>query len=674
MMKKLRNLRSNLAFNIISAIVLLLLVFSLIVSTIGYVSFTNALKREYAQTTFHMADTAATLVNGDRIDGYLAEGGTSADYRQSKAYLDEYCEKMQVSIVYVIKVDTTDYRRFTSVFNSVGKDTGYTPWEIGYQQDTTNDEYVQIYRDLYSGSLAYGTVYRTKNLNGAPPHITTLAPIKNAQGDVVALMCIQRPMEELREATRPYLINIAISTVLLSLVVALSSVIYIRKEFVRPLRRVTDEAHRFATENTKGEDFGAISKINEISDLAHSIDIMEVDMLRYIENLTAVTAEKERIGAELNVAKIIQENSIPNIFPAFPERNEFDVYASMTPAKEVGGDFYNFFLIDDDHLAMVIGDVSGKGIPAALFMMVINILITDRTHMGGTPAEILTSVNDSICEHNKADMFVTLWLGILEISSGKLTAANAGHDDPAVYRKGEGFEILKSKHGLVVGAMSGIKYKDFAIQLNQGDKIFLYTDGVPEATNSASKMFTLENTVKSLNEAKEQSPQGVLEHIKNSVDAFVGDAPQFDDLTMLCLELKDKDENTLTVDATTDNLQQVMNFVDGILAKNGASVKTQMQIDLAVEEIYVNIANYAYGDSVGKAEISVACHGGEITITFKDSGKPYNPLEKPDPDITLSADEREIGGLGIFLTKKNMDSVSYEYQDGFNILSMTKQI
>lgn len=674
MMKKLQKLRSNLAINIISAVVLLLLIFSLIVSTIGYVSFTNALKREYAETTFHIADTAATLVNGDRIDDYLAEGGTSADYQQSKERLDIYCEKMQVSIVYVIKVDTTDYKRFTSIFNSVGEDTGYTPWEIGYQQDTTNEEYAQIYHDIYSGSLAYGTVYRTKNLNGAPPHITTLAPINNSQGEVVALMCIQRPMEELIEATRPYLINIGISTLLLSLMVAFTSVIYLRKEFVSPLRRVTDEAHRFATENTKGEDFGDISKINEILDLAHSIDIMEVDMLRYIENLTSVTADKERIGAELNVAKIIQENSIPNIFPAFPGRNEFDVYASMTPAKEVGGDFYNFFLIDDDHLAMVIGDVSGKGIPASLFMMLTNILITDRMHQDTTPAAILTSVNESICEHNKADMFVTLWLGVLEISTGKIIAANAGHDDPAIYRKGERFEIVKSKHGLVVGAMSGIQYKNFEIQLNKGDKIFLYTDGVPEATNSDNKLFTLESMVKSLNDAKAQGPQGVLEHIKNSVDAFVGDAPQFDDLTMLCLELKDKDENTLTVDATTDNLQQVTDFVDGILEANGASMKTLMQIDLAVEEIYVNIANYAYGESVGKAEITAAYNDGTITIIFKDSGTPYNPLEKPDPDITLSADEREIGGLGVFLTKKNMDTVSYQYENGYNIFTMTKRI
>ena len=673
-MKKIQKLRSSLAFNIISSVVLLLLVFSWIVSVIGYVSFTNAFKREYSNTTASMANTAALVVNGEHIDDYLADGGQSEEYQQTKQYLDAFCEKMDVSIVYVIKVDTTDYGRFTSVFNSVGEDTPYTPWEIGYQQDATNEEYVEIYRDIYENDLAYGTVYRTTKLNGAPPHITTLAPLKNSQGEVVSLMCIQRPMEELRNARRPYLINIAISTVILSVMVALTSAFYIRKEFVNPMKRVSSETSRFALENKKGDELGNVSKIEEISTLARSIDKMEDDMLAYIDNLTAVTSEKERIGAELNIAKTIQENSIPNIFPAFPHRKDFDVYASMTPAKEVGGDFYNFFLVDEDHLAMVMADVSGKGIPAALFMMVTNILISDRTHMGGTPAEILTFVNDSICDHNQADMFVTVWLGILEISTGKIIAANAGHDDPAVYRKGGQFEIVKNKHSLVVGAMSGIKYKDFEIQLNKGDKIFLYTDGLPEATDKDEKMFTLDGMVQALNKFKDETPQNILDGINGCVNEFVGDAPQFDDLTMLCLELKGNEGNTLTVDATTENLQQVMDFVDGVLEENGCSVKMQMQIDLSVEEIYVNIANYAYGDGVGKAEISADCSDGEITITFKDSGVPYNPLEKEDPDITLSADEREVGGLGIFLTKKNMDSVSYEYKDGYNILTMTKKI
>ncbi|MBE6835456.1 MAG: serine/threonine protein phosphatase [Ruminococcaceae bacterium] len=400
-----------------------------------------------------------------------------------------------------------------------------------------------------------------------------------------------------------------------------------------------------------------------------------VTIITYTEKQRGLVVEKGRLQSELDIAKTIQENSIPNIFPAFPEREEFDIYASMTPAKEVGGDFYNFFLIDDDHIAMVIADVSGKGIPAALFMMVTNILISDRTRMGGTPAEILTFVNNNLCEHNKADMFVTAWLGILEISTGKLTAANAGHDDPAVYRKNGKFEIVKNKHGLVIGAMAGVKYRDFEIQLNEGDKLFLFTDGVPEATDKDNNMFGFERMLSSLNNSSDKNPKGVLDGINEAVASFVGDAPQFDDLTMMCIELKERNKmKTLTVEATNENLTAVNDFIDGFLEENGCPPKAQMQIDLSVEEIYVNIANYAYGEGTGKAEISVDNSNGEVTVIFKDSGVPYNPLEKEDPDISLSADEREIGGLGIFLTKKNMDFVSYEYVDGKNVFTMKKNI
>ena len=261
-------------------------------------------------------------------------------------------------------------------------------------------------------------------------------------------------------------------------------------------------------------------------------------MLRYMENLTKATAEKERIAADLSLASTIQENSVPNVFPAFPDRKDFDIYASMTPAKEVGGDFYNFFLIDDDHLAFVIGDVSGKGIPAALFMMVTNILISDRAHMGGTPGEILTYVNRNICAHNPADMFVTLWLGMIELSTGKVIAANAGHDDAAVCRRDGTFELYKTRHGFVAGGMDGVQYRDFELQLDPGDKLFLYTDGVPEATRADNAMFGMERMLDALNAHRAGTPQQILEGVHASVNAFVGDAPQFDDLTMLCFERK----------------------------------------------------------------------------------------------------------------------------------------
>ena len=239
---------------------------------------------------------------------------------------------------------------------------------------------------------------------------------------------------------------------------------------------------------------------------------------------------------ELNMATQIQASMLPNIFPAFPERSEFDIHASMTPAKEVGGDFYDLFMTDDDHLAMVIADVSGKGIPAALFMMSTKILINDHTTMGGSPAEILERVNQKIYATNDAHMFVTVWLGILEISTGKLTTANAGHEYPFLNLNGN-YEIFKDKHGLAVGAAQKSKYKDHEIMLKKGDSLFVYTDGVAEATNANNQLFGTDRTLEALNALPgDISQEEVLKGVRNAVDVFVKEAPQFDDLTMLGLK------------------------------------------------------------------------------------------------------------------------------------------
>lgn len=540
MKQKKGKLRSNLAFNIIAAVVLMLFLFGAVVSTHGYIRFTTAFKNEYSISTYHMADTATTLLNGDHLEAYLA-GENTEEYLHSKEYLDAYCKKMSVSLVYVIAVDRSDYGRFVSVFNSVDNsvdDSKYTPWELGYKRDTTNDEYRTKYQRLYEKQSDYETIYRLQVKDGVHPHITTMVPVKNAKGDVTGLLCIQRPMRELLNAMRPYLWNVAASTLFSILCITVFLAVFFRRQFVAPIRKVSEEASRFARENTKGQELMGISRYTEIANLAASVDTMETDMVRYLENLTAVTAEKERIGAELSLASTIQENSVPNIFPAFPDRTDFDIYASMTPAKEVGGDFYNFFLIDEDHLAMAIGDVSGKGIPASLFMMVTNILISDRTHMGGTPGEILTFVNENLCAHNKAEMFVTVWLGILELSTGRLTAANAGHEYPALKSPDGGFALLKDKHGFVLGGMAGMRYQEYEMILEPGAKLFVYTDGVPEATDGAQKMFGAERMLAALNQTPDASPERILRDVKQNVDAFVKDAEQFDDLTMLCVEYK----------------------------------------------------------------------------------------------------------------------------------------
>ena len=237
--------------------------------------------------------------------------------------------------------------------------------------------------------------------------------------------------------------------------------------------------------------------------------------------------------AELNMATVIQAGLLPSIFPAFPERPEFDIYASMDPAKEVGGDFYDFFMVDDDHLGMVIADVSGKGVPAALFMMSSKILINDHALMGGTPAEILARVNKQINSTNKANMFVTVWLGILELSTGKLITASAGHEFPMINVNGR-YELLKDKHGIAIGALPKAKYVNHEMTLKKGDSIFVYTDGVAEATDANNELFGTDRTLEALNALPEGlSQQEILKGVRKAVDAFVKEAPQFDDLTML---------------------------------------------------------------------------------------------------------------------------------------------
>ena len=258
--------------------------------------------------------------------------------------------------------------------------------------------------------------------------------------------------------------------------------------------------------------------------------------LRAARERQALALEKERIGAELALAARIQSSSLPKVFPPFPDRTEFDIYASMTPAREVGGDLYDFFLIDDDHLGMVIGDVTGKGVPASLFMMVAASLIRNAAMSGLSPARSLETVNTQILSRNPEEMFVTVWLGVLEISTGKLTAANAGHEYPALKRPGIPFELYKDRHGFVLGGMEGMRYREYELQLEPGARIFVYTDGLTEATNAAAELFGTDRVVEALQGCDDGSPGDIISSVKQAVDRFVGAAPQFDDLTMLCLQ------------------------------------------------------------------------------------------------------------------------------------------
>lgn len=279
---------------------------------------------------------------------------------------------------------------------------------------------------------------------------------------------------------------------------------------------------------------------DEIENLATAFNNMTSDLKHYIADLTSVTAERERIGAELGVATQIQESMLPNTFPAFPDYHEFDVHATMVPAKEVGGDFYDFYLVSERKLAIVMADVSGKGVPAALFMVITKILIQNFAQKGEQPADILRHTNHQLCKNNRASMFVTAWIALLDLDTGELTYANAGHTPPIISQQGQPFQYLPTDSGFILAGLENIEYQQSSLTLQSGDLLYLYTDGVTEASNLSDELYGEDRLLEKMNTYNTQSLPHLLEHIKIDIDAFVGDAPQHDDITMLALRFGQK--------------------------------------------------------------------------------------------------------------------------------------
>ena len=303
---------------------------------------------------------------------------------------------------------------------------------------------------------------------------------------------------------------------------------------VKPIRTLTEEVR-----SIEGDDLDFkwdLDTGDETQVLAESFRSMTERLKKYVSDIESITADRERIQTELSLATRIQAAMLPNIFPPFPNRSEFDIYAAMDPAREVGGDFYDFFLIDDDHLCLLIADVSGKGVPAALMMMASKITLQNLAMFGGSPADILNRTNAVICSNNNEDMFITVWLGILELSTGRLKAANAGHEYPVIKKPDGMFSLFRDNHGLVLGILDTVRYRDYELQLEPGTKIFLYTDGVPEATDKDLKLFGTDRMLDALNKDPGATPDEVLFNVRVAVDHFTEDAEQFDDLTMLCME------------------------------------------------------------------------------------------------------------------------------------------
>lgn len=383
---------------------------------------------------------------------------------------------------------------------------------------------------------------------------------------------------------------------------------------------------------------------------------------------------------ELGLATNIQKHMLPSIFPAFPDRKEFDVYAIMNPAKEVGGDFYDFFLIDETHLGLVIADVSDKGVPAALFMMASKIMVQNYAMMGLSPKEVLTKVNNQICSNNQDEMFVTVWLGILDLKTGTLTASNGGHEKPIIKKPNGQFEVLNDKHNLVVGFIANSPYTEYKIQLEKGSKLFVYTDGITECVGGEGQ-FGMDRLVQTLNKYKDLSSEEIAKNLLKDLEEYRGSMNQFDDITMLSFEYvgydDDDKKNHITIPAHIDSIYLGINPIISLLKDLEVDQKITYKMEVALEELLANVASYAYApEEEGKIQIEYELLESPkmISVTIKDKGKEFNPLEIDDPDISLSAKDRKIGGLGIFIVKNTMDEIKYERKNGQNILNIKKKI
>lgn len=360
-------------------------------------------------------------------------------------------------------------------------------------------------------------------------------------GKPVFYICLQYNWTEFHNELFDHMRNSLIAELIIVAVLNSLLMLFMYNKAISPLSKLKQSIEKYMDDKNSVSVVDKMDRIktrNEVGAVADRFSELAVEIDRYTKENLKLCSEKERIAAELDLAAKIQSNMIPQ---SFPNRPEFDLFAVMDPAKEVGGDFYDFFFIDEDHLALVIADVSGKGVPAALFMMSSKILLIDHTMMGGTPAEILDKINKQVCSNNTVRMFVTVWLGILEISTGKLTSSSAGHEYPFIKTNGR-YEMFKDKHGTPIGTFKKAKYKNEELTLKKGDSIFVYTDGVSEAADTDNVLFGRQRTQEALNTDLDALPKNVLKNVRSAVDGFIQGAPQFDDLTMLCLRYNGCDE------------------------------------------------------------------------------------------------------------------------------------
>lgn len=546
MKKKMLSLRVKIVFGIL----LMVLVLSTVLVCISYFTYKNAMDEHYESLGNNVARTAISFLDEDEMHGWVqgvkegdAEVMETERYQSVLSMLKRVRESNDVLYLYVI------YPTVEGSYWIFDTDESEDACPYGYLMEYYEGSFDSIVDDVLVGNYVpavisdedYGWI------------ISISYPYKDSAGEMLCYVCVDISMDEVVRDQQTYLLN---TLLILAGATILFVVIYyflLNVIFVRPVKRMALAASEFVSSDTdsakEGEISSSISALtvrshDELGLLCDALKQMEHNLLGYIENLKSVTAERERIGAELDVATHIQKSMLPCIFPAFPERKEFDIYATMDPAKEVGGDFYDFFMVDEHHLAIVMADVSGKGVPAALFMVIGKTLIKDHTVPGKDLGEVFKEVNRLLCESNSEGLFITAFEGVLDLVTGEFRFVNAGHEMPFLYRAGGEFQPEKVRPGFVLAGMEQMRYRAGSIMLGVGDKVFQYTDGVTEATNGGNELYGMERLKSVLNANREKSPAEILPQVKQDIDDFVGAAPQFDDITMLCLEYKQKAEET----------------------------------------------------------------------------------------------------------------------------------
>lgn len=529
-------LQPKLILGLVVMAMVLLLSLTLVVTTM----YRRRMEEYFSKIAFDQASVAAEIIDGDAVRRYYETGKKDEYYHEIHEYLLMVKQKVGLKYFYVVVPE---------------EDVMVYIWDSGVEGE-------EGVCDLLDEDAYYGGGHRLMHEAFAVDADRKILVTRNAEygylasayvaildsaGVPVALASVDISMEIINQQLLTFVGGAVLVSCLILIISAVAYYYYVRHIVIRPAVILHDAAGKLVKDEM--DDLGNftidIHSGDEFEDLAQAFQYMTVELSEYIKNLTEVTAEKERIGAELDVAAQIQSSMLPCIFPAFPGKKEIDIYATMNPAKEVGGDFYDFFMVDDRHLAVVMADVSGKGVPAALFMVIGKTLIKDHTQPGKPLGEVFSDVNNLLCDSNSEGLFITAFEGVLDLETGEFFYVNAGHEVPYINRAGEGYQPYKVRPGFVLAGMEDMRYKEGSLTLQPGDRIFLYTDGVPEATNRENELYGNERLYRILNQNKDRTPKELLPEIKADVDLFVGEAPQFDDITMLCLEYKGKTESRI---------------------------------------------------------------------------------------------------------------------------------